>query len=223
MTWKRKYSETILARCCRRSRRDCGTSSQFRSLALPVHSKGGSHHRHPDDHQDHQLNTPIMFTLITIQVTDIIITRSTRCPLAPPPRKVATVPCPLLPAMDRGKFLCAIFQKQKFVFLWKIISGRHSTSWSRIRPHSPVRIVEERWFFRNLSLLQLESVEAWEFWSLRILKLDYFEARSFLDIFFFQVLSLEEILAEGVPAQVTADHSDEDCQNDHHWNHHLLI
>ena len=53
-----------------------------------------------------------------------------------------------------------------------------------------------------------------------ILKLDYFETRSFLDIFFFQVLSLEEILAEGVPAQVTADHSDEDCQNDH-CNHQL--
>ena len=52
---------------------------------------------------------------------------------------------------------------------------------------------------------------------------DYFEARPFLDIFFFQVLSLEEILAEGVPAQVTADHSDEDCQNDHHWNITLII
>ena len=56
-----------------------------------------------------------------------------------------------------------------------------------------------------------------------ILKLDYLETRSFLDIFFFQVLSLEEILAEGVPVQVTADHSDEDCQNDHHWNITLII
>ena len=129
MTLKRKYSETILARCCRRSGRDCGTSSQFRSLALPVYSEGGNGHDYHDFHPDHQLNTPIRFILITIQVTDMIITRSTRCHLAPPPRKVATVPCPLLPAMDRGKFLCAIFQKQKFVFLWKIILGRRSTSW----------------------------------------------------------------------------------------------
>ena len=118
MTQKRKYSETILARCCRRSCRDCGTSSQFRSLALPVYSEGGNGHDYHDFHPDHQLNTSIMFTLITIQVTDMIITRSTRCPLAPPPRKVATVPCPLLPAMDRGKlFLCYFSKTEICIFM----------------------------------------------------------------------------------------------------------
>ena len=37
-----------------------------------------------------------------------------------------------------------------------------------------------------------------------------------------QVLSLEEILAEGVPAQVTADHNDEDYQIDH-CDHQLAL
>ena len=110
--------KTFLACCCRRSGRDCGTSSQFRSLALPVYSEGGNGHDYHDFHPDHQLNTPIMFTLITIQVTDMIITRSTRCPLAPPPRKVATVPCPLLPAMDRGKFFFVLFFKNRNLYFY---------------------------------------------------------------------------------------------------------
>ena len=53
------------------------------------------------------------------------------------------------------------------------------------------------------------------------MKLDHFDR--FLIFSFFQVLSLEEILAEGVPAQVPADHSDEYCQNDHHWIIALII
>ena len=65
-----------------------------------------------------------------------------------------------------------------------------------------------------------------------ILKLDYFEAQIFSKIDYFdhflifssfQVLSLEEILAEGVPAQVSADHNNEEYQNDHHWIITLII
>ena len=48
----------------------------------------------------------------------IFITRSTRCPLAPPPRKVATVPCPLLPAMDRGKFFFVLFFKNRNLYFY---------------------------------------------------------------------------------------------------------
>ena len=174
--------KTFLACCCRRSRRDCGTPSQFRSLALPVHSEGGSHHRHPDDHHDHKPDYHAHASFAHPEGGNLALSLHLH-------NQVDTMSfgssaqkgcyCALSTAASHGQrwvVFCVIFQKQKFVFLWKIISGRRSTSWWRIRPHSPVRIVEERWFFRSLSLLQLESVEAWEFWSLRFLKLDYFEA-----------------------------------------------
>ena len=145
----------------------------------------------------------------------IFITRSTRCPLAPPPRKVATVPCPLLPAMDRGKFFLCYFSKTEICIF---MENHFRKALHKLVTH-PTTLTSQN-SGREVIILKLDYLGHFDAWWLIILKLFYLGI--FLIFSSSQVLSLEEILAEGVPAQVTADHNDEDYQIDH-CDHQLAL